>query len=202
MLAVSSWQVAYTGRTARAAVMPHEGVNAADATMIAQVAIGAYRQQMPPGGIVHGIVTSGGEAADVIPGRTTADYDCRAETADALRTLQDRIRAGFETGALATGAELTPDTVGNDYADLRQDAAMTELYRNAVSDLGRTVEPHDASMRAGAAQPPSRPAAQPPSRPGRGSRRAARRPPTGRGGGNVADGTCRRGGRHGRGGRG
>lgn len=95
------------------------------------------------------IVTSGGEASNVIPGRTTADYDCRAETADALRTLQDRIRACFEAGALATGAELTLDTVGNDYADLRQDTAMTELYRNAVSDLGRTVEPHDASMRAG-----------------------------------------------------
>lgn len=91
-LAISSWKVAYTGRTAHAAAMPHRGVNAADAMMIAQVAISAYRQQMAPGGIVHGIVTSGGEAPNVIPGRTTADYDCRAETIEDLAALQARIR--------------------------------------------------------------------------------------------------------------
>ncbi|MFD4373878.1 M20 family metallopeptidase [Streptomyces sp. NPDC058486] len=148
-LAISSWKVAYTGRTAHAAAMPYRGVNAADAMMIAQVAISAYRQQMPPGGIVHGIVTSGGEAANVIPGRTTADFDCRAETAEALRELQARIRACFEAGALATGAELALETVGNDYADLRQNAAMTDLYRDALTGLGRTTETQDANMRAG-----------------------------------------------------
>ncbi|MFE1273199.1 M20 family metallopeptidase [Streptomyces sp. NPDC058757] len=148
-LAISSWKVAYTGRTAHAAAMPYRGVNAADAMMVAQVAISAYRQQMPPGGIVHGIVTSGGEAANVIPGRTTADYDCRAESAEALRELQARVRACFEAGALATGAELALETVGNDYADLRQDAAMTDLYRDALTGLGRTAAPHDPGVRAG-----------------------------------------------------
>ncbi|MEV5971343.1 peptidase dimerization domain-containing protein [Streptomyces sp. NPDC051921] len=48
------------------------------------------------------IVTSGGEAADVIPGRATAAYDCRATTAEELAALKARIRACFEAGALAT----------------------------------------------------------------------------------------------------
>ncbi|MGW3510272.1 M20 family metallopeptidase [Streptomyces sp. NPDC000994] len=148
-LAISSWKVAYTGRTAHAAAMPHRGVNAADAMMIAQVAISAYRQQMTPGAVVSGIVTSGGEAPNVIPGRTTADYDCRAETIDELRELQARVRACFEAGALATGAELALETVGNDYADLRQDLDMCALYREAAGDLGRTVPPRDPRLRGG-----------------------------------------------------
>ncbi|MFF3262518.1 M20 family metallopeptidase [Streptomyces sp. NPDC002932] len=147
-LAISSWKVAYTGRTAHAAAMPHRGVNAADAMMIAQVAISAYRQQMAPGGIVHGIVTSGGEAPNVIPGRTTADYDCRAETIEDLTALQARIRACFEAGALATGAELSLETVGNDYADLRQDLAMAGIYRDVARDLGRTIQ-DQPGMRSG-----------------------------------------------------
>ncbi|MEU0412982.1 M20 family metallopeptidase [Streptomyces griseorubiginosus] len=148
-LAISSWKVTYTGRTAHAAAMPHHGINAADAMMIAQVAISAHRQQMQPGGIVSGVVTSGGEAANVIPGRVTAEYDCRAETMEELRDLQIRVRACFEAGALATGAELALDTVGNDYADLQQDLEMSGLYRDAAEVLGRQVPARDPSLRGG-----------------------------------------------------
>lgn len=148
-LAISSWKVRYTGRTAHAAAQPHHGINAADAMMIAQVAIGAYRQQMIPGGIVHGIVTHGGDAPNVIPGSTTADYDCRAETIEDLQQLQARVRACFEAGALATGAELELVLVGNDYADMRADAAMNALYRDAAQALGRTVNDHDRGLRGG-----------------------------------------------------
>ncbi|MGA4542061.1 M20 family metallopeptidase [Uniformispora flossi] len=147
--AISSWKVAYTGRTAHAAAMPHKGINAADAMTVAQVAIGAYRQQMIPGGIVHGVVTHGGEAPNVIPGRVTADYDCRAETADDLHELKARIRACFEAGALATGAELELTDVGRDYADLRQDAAFGEAYRRAAEALGRSFDRVPSGMRGG-----------------------------------------------------
>ncbi|MFQ3560373.1 M20 family metallopeptidase [Streptomyces gramineus] len=148
-LAISSWKVTYTGRTAHAAAMPHHGVNAADAMMVAQVAISAYRQQMVPGGVVSGVVTSGGEAANVIPGRVTAEYDCRAESMEELRGLQERVRACFEAGALATGAELALEMLGNDYADLRQDLAMSDLYRDAAQALGRQVPAREPAVRGG-----------------------------------------------------
>lgn len=148
-LAITSLDVTYTGVTAHAAAMPHRGVNAADALMIAQVAIAAHRQQMIPGAVVSGVVTSAGEAANVIPGRATATYDCRAGTSEELAELKARIRACFEAGALATGAELALETVGNDYADLRQDLAMGEAYRAAAQALGRTVPACDPSLRGG-----------------------------------------------------
>ncbi|GGY50410.1 amidohydrolase [Streptomyces omiyaensis] len=147
--AISSWKVRYDGVAAHAAAMPERGTNAADAMMIAQVAIAAYRQQLPPGGVVSGIVTRGGEAANVIPALTTADYDCRAGTMEELRALRSRVRACFEAGALATGAELTLEPVGNDYADLRQDLALARSYLDAARALGRDVRDIDPALRGG-----------------------------------------------------
>ncbi|MFC9399162.1 M20 family metallopeptidase [Streptomyces sp. NPDC057027] len=148
-LAISSLSVAYSGVPAHAAAMPHRGVNAADAMMIAQVAIAAHRQQMVPGAVVSGVVTSAGDAANVIPDRATATYDVRAGTSEELAELQARVRACFEAGALATGAELVLETVGNDYADLRQDLAMGRSYQAAAEALGRTVLPNDPGLRGG-----------------------------------------------------
>ncbi|MEU0128958.1 MULTISPECIES: amidohydrolase [unclassified Streptomyces] len=148
-LAISSWKVRYTGRAAHAAAMPHRGVNAADAMMIAQVAIAAYRQQMTPGCVVSGVQTSGGTAANVIADRAAAEYDCRAGTAEELRELQARIRACFEAGALASGAELALETVGNDYADLRQDLEISRAYVAAAAALGRDLPPVDPMVRGG-----------------------------------------------------
>ncbi|GGS89691.1 amidase [Streptomyces tanashiensis] len=148
-LAISSLSVAYSGVPAHAAAMPHRGVNAADAMMIAQVAIAAHRQQMIPGAVVSGVVTSAGDAANVIPDRATATYDVRAGTSEELAELQARVRACFEAGALATGADLLLETVGNDYADLRQDLAMGRSYQAAAEALGRTVLPDDPGLRGG-----------------------------------------------------
>ncbi|MFF3886284.1 amidohydrolase [Streptomyces sp. NPDC001914] len=148
-LAIGSWKVSYTGRAAHAAAMPHRGVNAADAMLVAQVAISAYRQQMIPDGVVHGVVTHAGDAPNVIPAHVTADYDCRAATAEDLAELQARIRACFEAGAHATGAELALEAVGNDYADLRQDLALSAAYRAAAAGLGRVIDDTPSSLRAG-----------------------------------------------------
>jgi amidohydrolase len=148
-LAISSLRVGYTGRAAHAAAMPHRGVNAADAMMIAQVAIAAYRQQMVPGAVVSGVVTAGGDAANVIPAHAAAEYDCRARTAEELTEIQARVRACFEAGALATGAELALTAVGNDYADLRQDLAMSRSYQAAAAALGRTVPQQDPTKPGG-----------------------------------------------------
>lgn len=148
-LAISSLSVAYTGVPAHAAAMPHRGVNAADAMMIAQVAVAAHRQQMIPGAVVSGVVTSAGDAANVIPDRATALYDVRAGTSEELAELQARVRACFEAGAHATGAELLLESVGNDYADLRQDLAMGRSYQAAAEALGRTVLANDPGVRGG-----------------------------------------------------
>ena len=72
VLAAEQLQVIYHGKNAHAAAFPERGINAGDALTIAQVAIGLLRQRLKPTDRVHGIVTRGGEAPNVIPERTEA----------------------------------------------------------------------------------------------------------------------------------
>ncbi|MFF0464878.1 amidohydrolase [Streptomyces mexicanus] len=139
-LAIGSWDVTYRGRSAHAALAPWEGVNALDAMSLAHTAIGLLRQQLPPGTLVHGVVTDGGRAANVIPDLTRARYELRAPTVEQLAHARRRVRACFEAGALASGAELELTRHGADFADLRQDPYLTERYRRAVLALGRTPQ--------------------------------------------------------------
>ncbi|WP_372349065.1 amidohydrolase [Streptomyces sp. KL116D] len=146
-LAIGAWDVVYRGRPAHAALAPWEGVNALDALTVAQTSIGLLRQHLPPGSLVHGIVTEGGSAPNVVPDVARARYEVRAPSAEQLALVQGRVASCFEAGALATGARLELEPHGRDFADLRQDAFLTEAYAAAARGLGRTpVSRHGESM--------------------------------------------------------
>ncbi|WP_445528729.1 amidohydrolase [Streptomyces cyslabdanicus] len=147
-LAVSAWDVTYRGRPSHAALAPWEGVNALDAMTLAHTAIGLLRQQLPPGTLVHGVVSEAGQAVNVIPALAQARYELRAPTSEQLAYARRRVRSCFEAGALATGAELELVPHGHDFADLRQDTSMTESYARALGELGRTPVPRHGELMA------------------------------------------------------
>ncbi|MFH8747670.1 amidohydrolase [Streptomyces rimosus] len=134
-------QAEYRGRAAHAAIAPYDGVNAADACVIAQTALALLRQQLPDGVRMHGIVTHGGDRTNVIPALARVSWQLRADTLDELEALWPRVRACFEAGAVATGCELTLTEPAAAYADLRQDAWLGDTYARHVRALGRTPEP-------------------------------------------------------------
>ena len=104
ILAASFFEVRYKGKSAHAAGAPEKGINAADAMTIAQTAIGLMRPTMRTTDRVHGIITKGGDAHNIIPELVTADYAVRAKTVDDLNVVYEKTMRAFEAGALATGA--------------------------------------------------------------------------------------------------
>jgi amidohydrolase len=140
-LAINQCDFHYHGRTAHASVTPHLGVNAADAITVAQVSVGLLRQHLNSGDQIHGIVTKGGEAANIVPGETTARFFWRAPDLEALGRLEPRVRACFEAGALATGAGLDVEPLGPPYSEFRHDAGLIDMYRANAEGLGRRFGP-------------------------------------------------------------
>ncbi|EUA52911.1 amidohydrolase family protein [Mycobacterium intracellulare 1956] len=136
-LALSEATITYRGTESHAAVAPHLGINAADAVTVAQVAVGLLRQQLAPGQLVHGIVTDGGQAVNVIPGRATLQYAMRAVEADSLRELEGRMYACFAAGALATGCEYDIDNPAPAYDELTPDQWLADVFREEMRRLGR-----------------------------------------------------------------
>ena len=112
IVAASFFEVHYEGKAAHASGFPEQGVNAADALTVAQTAIGLLRQHIRSTDRVHGIVTHGGDAFNIIPAHASADYAVRAITLDDLTEVYEKVMRCFEAGALATGAKLS--VVGGD----------------------------------------------------------------------------------------
>ena len=143
-LAVDHFDVIFSGRTAHASAAPSQGINAGDAMVIAQVAIGLLRQQLPPGDQVHGIVTNGGEAANVIPAHVTGRFMCRSTTAEGLLALIPKVHACFEAGALASGASVSIERLAPLYTHMEQDAGLLAAYRRHAEAAGRSFPADDA----------------------------------------------------------
>ena len=147
LIAATMFDVQYTGTPAHAGAYPHLGVNAADALVVAQTAIGLLRQQLRTTDRVHGIVTKGGDAANVIPASTSASYGIRASTLDDLVDVRDKVFRCFEAGALATGATLTISGGDRPYGEARWDPELSALFGRNAEALGRVFrdEPMPAS---------------------------------------------------------
>lgn len=139
IIAVSQLSATYRGKEAHAAAYPHLGVNAADALVVAQTAIALLRQQLLPTDRVHGIVTKGGDAPNIIPAETQAEFMVRSPQRERMGEVMRLVRRCFEAGALATGAELEiVEHVA--YDDMRHDSELAAIYRRNGETLGRTFK--------------------------------------------------------------
>ncbi|MHB8378788.1 MAG: M20 family metallopeptidase [Acidimicrobiales bacterium] len=137
-LAVDHFDVGFEGKEAHASAAPWEGVNALDALTISQVALGLLRQQLRPEDQVHGIVSQGGSAANIIPSHVVGRFMARSSTATHLRDLRARVNACFEAGALATGATLFIEELGHQFSHMVADQEILTHYRRAAEALGRS----------------------------------------------------------------
>lgn len=145
--AVTHSKIVYRGKAAHAAAFPEDGVNAADAFMIAQVAIGLLRQQLPDSARVHGIVTHGGVAPNAIPDFTQGRWYVRAKSLDQLFDIEDKVLRCFQAGAIATGCELQIEPESKAYSEFRNDERALQWYVSNARALGREFEPAGAATR-------------------------------------------------------
>ncbi len=145
-LASTGFSFEFSGKSSHAAASPWEAANAADASTIAQVAVGLLRQQLPNDTRVHGVVTNAGSAANVIPGSSAGVYGIRAQTLADLEDMVPRVEACFTGAALAAGCtvelewELT-------YPNVVQSPRLASLYQQNAVALGRSF-PQDPEARA------------------------------------------------------
>ena len=137
IIAAAVFDVHYYGKEAHASAFPELGINAADAITVAQTAIGLLRQHIRPTDRIHGIVTKGGEAPNIVPAHTISKFIVRSQSLDELEELRARVEKCFEAGALATGSRLEYEGGDRPYAHMLHDAPMGDLYRRNSEALGR-----------------------------------------------------------------
>lgn len=136
-------EVTYRGRAAHAAASPERGINALDALVMAYQAIAQLRQHIRPDERIHGIITNGGQAPNIVPEVAAGTFYVRSPYQKGLERLRKRVEACFEAGAQATGAELELTWSDVDYLDLRSNAPLEDAFQANAESLGREFVPTD-----------------------------------------------------------
>lgn len=129
----------FYGKPSHAGSSPHKGVNALDALVLLYNGISVLRQQLPDGVRVHGIITNGGQAPNVIPEYASGHFYIRAATREQVIELEPRIRAIAEGAALATGTTVKIEhQVGP--RDFRINHALNAVLLEEFTAAGENVE--------------------------------------------------------------
>jgi amidohydrolase len=136
-LACIGLDVDFFGKAAHAATRPESGINALEAMLLSFAAINALRQHIMDKARIHGIITDGGEAVNVVPAHSAASFLVRAEDNAYLEELKEKVLNCFVGAATATGARLEYQWGELPYEPLRNNMAMARLFKQNMDALGR-----------------------------------------------------------------
>ena len=128
----------YTGKASHASADPWEGLNALDACIQTFNAVSMLRQQMRPECRIHGIITNGGAAANIIPEHAAAMFYVRAPSIEAMWELHTRVVACAEGAAKAAGVSLKVTQHDNVYEPMRSNRVLLDLFASNMKTVGLT----------------------------------------------------------------
>lgn len=134
--AMEAIQFIFKGKTAHAAASPHEGINALDGVITLFNAINALRQQTLESARIHGIISNGGEAANIIPDLAIADFYVRAHDLNYLKELVEKVKNCAKGAALATSTTLEMRNYETSFANLVSNKKLSALYEKNLIALG------------------------------------------------------------------
>ena len=149
-ICIAEVKVVYRGQSAHASAMPHRGKNALDGLLLAYQAISNLRQHIRDNERIHGIVTEGGQAPNIVPDRAVGEFYVRAANVRALESLKPRVQACFDAGATASGCEVDVLWAGVDYLDLNTNWPLADQFQLNAEALGRQFVDKESMWRAAA----------------------------------------------------
>ncbi|HKX16705.1 MAG TPA: M20 family metallopeptidase [bacterium] len=134
-LAAQSLLVKFHGKPAHAAAMPEKGVNALNALLLTYHAIDSLRQHVPSDVRIHGIITKGGDAPNVVPAYAEGDFLVRAAARSTMSDVMGKVKRCAEGAAAQTGAGVEFEQ-GLIYAERYNNQALADLFAGNMGRIG------------------------------------------------------------------
>ncbi len=138
-LACHSLDVEFIGKSTHAAASPEEGINALEALLLSFMGINSLRQHIRSTARIHGVVTNGGEAANIVPAYSSGNFIVRAADNVYLEELEERVLDCFRGAAKATGAEMKYKWDDVCYSPMRNNLTLAGLFAANMKILGRNT---------------------------------------------------------------
>jgi amidohydrolase len=142
-LAITEMQVTYHGKLAHASADPWLGRNALDALVLLYTMVAQWRQHLKPGERVHGIITHGGAAPNIVPDLTSGRWFLRTPVDADLEPMVDRFREMADAAARATGTTVEVTEAPNRMRTMRNNPTLLEVWRRELETAGWKDGPID-----------------------------------------------------------
>ena len=142
-LGIIKAKVEFFGQAAHASSWPWRGVNALNAVISLFTALDAMRQQIHTDARVHGVITRGGEQANIIPEYTSAEFYLRATTVPYCHELLRRFTAAAEGAATATGCRVQVTADPTVHEPMKANPTMADLFRANLAYIDFPEDPDD-----------------------------------------------------------
>lgn len=126
--AMEALQFTFRGKTAHAAGDPYNGINALDGVIQFFNSVNALRQQTKDSARIHGIISNGGEAANIIPDLAVANFYIREATTKEMLKLSERVKNCAKGAALATGTSLEIENYEYTFKHLVTNEKLSSIY--------------------------------------------------------------------------
>ena len=126
--AMEALQFTFKGKTAHAAGDPYNGINALDGVIQFFNSVNALRQQTKDSARIHGIISNGGEAANIIPDLAVANFYIREATTKEMLKLSERVKNCAKGAALATGTSLEIENYEYTFKHLVTNEKLSTIY--------------------------------------------------------------------------
>ena len=126
--AMEALQFTFKGKTAHAAGDPYNGINALDGVIQFFNSVNALRQQTKDSARIHGIISNGGEAANIIPDLAVANFYVREATTKEMMKLSKRVKNCAKGAALATGTTLEIENYEYTFKHLVTNETLSDIY--------------------------------------------------------------------------
>ncbi|MGH2385894.1 MAG: amidohydrolase, partial [Candidatus Limnocylindria bacterium] len=123
---------------------PWLGKNALDAIVLLYTMISQWRQHLKPGERVHGIITHGGAAPNIVPDVTSGRWYLRTPMDEDLEPMISRFRAMADAAGAATGCSV--EVIEDEASRCRtmlNNPTLLEVWRRHLADTGLTDGPTD-----------------------------------------------------------
>jgi len=139
-LAMEAIQFKFIGKPAHAASSPEQGINALDAVIQTFNSTNALREHVIDSTRIHGIITEGGVAANIVPELAVAQFYVRAPKKTYLKEVVEKVKNCARGAALATGATLEISNYEKSYDNFVINRSFNEILKNQMIKYGFRVE--------------------------------------------------------------
>ena len=140
-LAMVGYRYMYHGKAAHAAAYPEQGINALNAVIHLFTGIDALRQHLRDDVRIHGVITDGGTAPNVVPEFAAANFMLRSRDG---RYLSDevvgKVRQVAEGAAAMTGSRLEIEEFYPFYENVQPNVTLAQAMGANAQALGMKLD--------------------------------------------------------------